>query len=224
VDPRDLPGEAIDPSTLSRVERTNLATFRGWADQIEQSGERTVHFHFWRSPTRVLGGAECVGLELASTASTSDRPETDALTLSAELVIRAIGYRSLPLPGVPFDHDAAVVPNAAGRVLDADATPMPGQYVTGWLKRGPTGIIGTNRSDADETVTALLEDMKNAPTPVADLEPIEALLAARDLAYTEFEGWLRIDSAEREAGPARGGARVKIADWDSLLRLAAIKK
>jgi ferredoxin/flavodoxin---NADP+ reductase len=223
----DVPDESVDLSALSRPERSNIATFRGWSDPDAESTERTVHFHFWRAPIQVLGTDSCVGIELRSVASGADgyaEADETVETIEAQLVIRAIGYRSLPLPGVPFDEVNAVIPNAAGRVLDSSGNPLPGQYVAGWLKRGPTGIIGTNRSDADETVTALLADLAatSHATHVTSPRPIDVLLAERKIPYTEFEGWQRIDAAERAAGPARGGTRVKIADWDELLRLAAI--
>jgi ferredoxin--NADP+ reductase len=79
------------------------------------------------------------------------------------MVLRSVGYQSVPLPGVPFDERASVVPNALGRVLGADGSPLPGEYVAGWLKRGPTGVIGTNKSDAAETVRCLLEDLAGGP-------------------------------------------------------------
>jgi len=81
------------------------------------------------------------------------------------MVLRSVGYQSVPLPGVPFDPRASVVPNAAGRVLGPDGAPLPGEYVAGWLKRGPTGVIGTNKSDAAQTVRALLADLAGGPGP-----------------------------------------------------------
>jgi ferredoxin--NADP+ reductase len=84
-------------------------------------------------------------------------------TLSVQMVLRSVGYQSVPLPGVPFDSRASVVPNARGRVLGEDGAPLPGEYVAGWLKRGPTGVIGTNKSDAAETVRCLLEDLAGGP-------------------------------------------------------------
>jgi ferredoxin--NADP+ reductase len=219
VDPADLPGADADVSGLARAEKNNLKSFQDWSQGPLRSAERSVEFHFWRAPLRIQGDQSCAVLELADTSPGADRAVA-ALSLPAQLVIRAIGYRSLPLPGVPFDELAGVVPNAAGRVLDAGGTPRPREYVAGWLKRGPTGVIGTNRSDADETVTSLFADRVGDGVPPVAVEPIEALLTARELPYTEFDGWLRIDSAEREAGLARGGHRVKITDWKTLLRLA----
>ena len=86
-------------------------------------------------------------------------------TLSAQMVLRSVGYQSVPLHGVPFDDRSSTVPNAEGRVLGADGAPLPGEYVAGWLKRGPTGVIGTNKSDAAETVRALLADLAGGPGP-----------------------------------------------------------
>src|SRR6202034_3943566 len=86
-------------------------------------------------------------------------------TLDAQLVLRSVGYQSVPLPGVPFDARAHTVPNASGRVLSETGEPLPGEYVAGWLKRGPTGVIGTNKADAAETVQALLADLAGGPAP-----------------------------------------------------------
>ncbi|MCW2522212.1 MAG: FAD-dependent pyridine nucleotide-disulfide oxidoreductase [Frankiales bacterium] len=222
VSSAELPSADEDLSGLARAEKNNLKTFTDWADAAtgttagaDRASERRVEFHFWRAPSRITGADSCAMLELADTRGAAGAPLE---TLSAQLVIRAIGYRSLPLPGVPFDDLAGVVPHKAGRVLDADGQVRPGEYVAGWLKRGPTGVIGTNRSDANETVSSLLEDL--AAGPHSERRPIEELLTALQLPYTEFDGWLRIDSAEREAGLTRGGPRVKITDWATLLELA----
>ena len=86
-------------------------------------------------------------------------------TLPVQLVLRSVGYQSVPLPGVPFDERDYIVPNAEGRVLGPDGQPLPGEYVAGWLKRGPTGVIGTNKSDAAQTVRALLADLAGGPGP-----------------------------------------------------------
>jgi ferredoxin--NADP+ reductase len=152
------------------------------------------------------------------------------------MVLRSVGYQSVPLPGVPFDARASVVPNALGRVLGADGAPLPGEYVAGWLKRGPTGVIGTNKSDAAETVRCLLEDLAggpgegDAPLPRAGLLrypdglaqgadvtrpaaewPLADVLAGRGISPVSYAEWLRIETAEADLAKALGrGERVKL--------------
>jgi ferredoxin/flavodoxin---NADP+ reductase len=162
------------------------------------------------------------------------------------MVLRSVGYQSVPLRGVPFDDRAYVVPNAEGRVLGPDASPLPGEYVAGWLKRGPTGVIGTNKSDAAETVRALLADLAGGPGPdEAQLpragllrypEPglaaadgdgsasrFEQLLAARGIRPVSYDDWLGIENAEKELAASLGrGARVKLASREELHRACGL--
>jgi ferredoxin--NADP+ reductase len=155
-------------------------------------------------------------------------------TLDAQLVLRSVGYQSVPLAGVPFDDRSHVVPNAAGRVLGFGGEPLPGEYVAGWLKRGPTGVIGTNKSDAAETVRSLLADLAGGPGPgdvqvpragllrlpaaaepgepgPAELGKLRTLLGQRGLRHVSYGDWLRIETAEKELAAALGrGGRVKL--------------
>jgi ferredoxin--NADP+ reductase len=216
VEPDDVPAPDAEPADLSRAERSNLSIIRGWADSPRPAATRAIRLRFWRTPSEILGEDSVSGIRLRDVSPAGGEGSEEQLPV--QLVIRAIGYRSVPLPGVPFDDDASIVPNEAGRVLDEAGQARPREYVTGWLKRGPTGVIGTNRSDAEETITSLLADLPGIDVEVG--EPIDSLLAAKKLPYTEFEGWLRIDAAERLAGPARGGSRVKIVDWDMLVQIA----
>ncbi|MDA0699889.1 MAG: hypothetical protein O3A02_01595, partial [bacterium] len=139
--------------------------------------------------------------------------------LDASVVFRSVGYRGEALPDVPFDSRWAVVPNDRGRVLSArDGEQVPGWYVAGWIKRGPTGVIGTNKACAAETVAALLDDVH---PEIADLdarpEAIDALLAARGVRCVDADGWRRIDAREIAAGAAVGRPRVKLVTREALL-------
>jgi ferredoxin--NADP+ reductase len=153
-------------------------------------------------------------------------------------VFPAIGYRGQPLPGVSFDDRAAVILNDGGRVLDPDSrAPSPGEYVVGWIKRGPSGVIGTNKKDAQQTVDAMLADLApssangnaaNAPpagrvhTPSRpEADAIETLLHERQPALVTYSGWEAIDRHERELGERAGRPRVKLTDIDEMLRIAA---
>ena len=129
------------------------------------------------------------------------------------LVLRSIGYLGTSIDGVPHDASNGVIPNKQGRVVDDNEHPIPGQYVVGWIKRGPSGVIGTNKKDAQETVDNLLEDAAEERLPestAGDLESLPALLRDRDVEFVEFDGWEAIDALEQErgetAGPAAGEA------------------
>ena len=133
--------------------------------QPDASGDahaRTLTIRFWLRPVEIAGDERVTGLVLERTRLDENgafQGTGELETLEAQMVLRSVGYQSVPLDGVPFDERAAVVPNTAGRVLGPDGTPLPGEYVAGWLKRGPTGVIGTNKSDAAETVRSLLADL-----------------------------------------------------------------
>jgi ferredoxin/flavodoxin---NADP+ reductase len=135
--------------------------------------------------------------------------------LECGLVLRSVGYRGTPLEGVPFDPERHVIPNDGGRVA-------PGEYCSGWIKRGPSGIIGTNKKDANETAALILEDAAAGllPTP-ADPSPdtIEALVAERQPHLVEYAGWEAIDAHERQRGEPHGRPRVKLSTWDELMAL-----
>jgi len=181
-------------------------------------------------------------LQPALRAHATDESET----IAAGLVFRAIGYRGMPLPGVSFDDRAAVILNERGRVLDPDSrAPLPGEYVVGWIKRGPSGVIGTNKKDAQETVDAMLADLAPASangaradaSPPADQttpagatmhnpdhpdgEAIERLLRERQPELVTYAGWEAIDRHERQLGERAGRPRVKLTDIEQMLRIAA---
>lgn len=136
------------------------------------------------------------------------------------LVIRSIGYRAVPLPGLPFSEEKAIVPNAGGRVLDDESRVVPELYVAGWIKRGPTGLIGTNKSCAQETVRLMLEDAQSL-RPRSEVESpsgtIEDLLRQREVRVVDFDDWLRIEEAELRAGAAAGRARLKTRSTEDIL-------
>jgi ferredoxin--NADP+ reductase len=130
-------------------------------------------------------------------------------------VLRSIGYRGVPLPGVPYDEGR--IPNLEGRVLELDGSARPGEYAVGWIKRGPVGLIGSNKKDAAETVAHLLEDL--ATQPRRHLDDLDAALAARGVRPSDLEDWRRIDEAEIARGGIRGSERTKIEAWHDLLDL-----
>jgi ferredoxin--NADP+ reductase len=162
-------------------------------------------------------------------------PTGETEELDAGLVMRAIGYRGIALPGVPFDDRSATIPNEGGRVVapngplagTAEGVSLevqPGEYAVGWIKRGPSGVIGTNKKDAQQTVDALLEDLvaeKHLDPTEPDPDAIERLLAERVPALVTYEGWSEIDRHEQSLGEPHGRPRVKLTRIDELLRVAA---
>ena len=143
------------------------------------------------------------------------RPLDDAVeTIECGLVLRSVGYRAVPLPDVPFDEGYYVLPNERGRVLGPDGEPVPGVYAVGWIKRGPTGILGTNKRDAEETVRCLAEDLPGLPRPERG---IDALLKPD---VVTVEGWRAIDTQEVDRGRGEQRPRVKLTSRDELLSTA----
>ena len=159
----DLSGSGVTLAESDRRVRGNMVAISGWASRSSPgSGARRLTLRFWLRPVEIAGSGRVTGLTVERTgidASGAFGGTGETETLDVQMVLRSVGYQSVPLPDVPFDARACVVPNAAGRVLGPDGSPLPGEYVAGWLKRGPTGVIGTNKSDAAETVKALLEDL-----------------------------------------------------------------
>lgn len=225
VDPSDLELDAASEATLAAdpAARRNLEVLRSWAARAPEGRPRRLHLHFHLRPVEILGSDVVTGLRLERTRVDADgrAAGTGEMTcLEAQMVLRSVGYRGLPLPGLPFDPDSGVVPNEDGRVL-RDGVVVPGEYVTGWIRRGPTGVIGTNKHDAHETVASVLEDAASLRrAPVRDPEALPALLAERGVTVVTWEGWGAIEQAEAELGQASGRERAKLADRAELLRAA----
>lgn len=217
--------DGIDEHELDRRTKANVALMQEVAARPPIDDPRAhLHFLFWRRPVRLEGNGAVERIVLEHTALDEDGAvigtgATDSLDV--QLVLRAIGYRSVPLPGVPFDERRGIVPSAEGRVTALDGSARPGEYVVGWIKRGPIGVIGTNKSDASQTVRHLLEDLASGvlPPPSASREKLTALLAERGIVATTFEDWQAIDAAEIERGGRAGRSRTKVEAWSQLLEL-----
>jgi ferredoxin/flavodoxin---NADP+ reductase len=215
VDLGDL--EGAEP-TDTNSER-NLAVLREFAARKPAGKPRRVVFRFFRSPVAILGEERVEAIELVRNeldANGRAVPTEERETLPCGLVFRSVGYLGVELPGVPFDARSGTIPNEGGRV-------GPGVYCAGWIKRGATGVIGTNKKDATETVELLLEDAaagRLEPKPAASAAAVEALLADRGVRVVEYDGWCAIDEAERAAGERSGRPRVKLCSWDELLAAA----
>ncbi len=164
----DASGESARIAVADRHVRGNYAVISDWAARTPAGAARRLTVRFWLSPAEIHGTQRVEGLTVERTRLDPDGRLTGTgqyERVPAQMVLRSVGYQSVPLPGVPFDDRSHTVPNADGRVLGPDGQPLPGEYVAGWLKRGPTGVIGTNKSDAAQTVRSLLADLAGGPGP-----------------------------------------------------------
>ncbi|MCG5431137.1 FAD-dependent oxidoreductase [Mycobacterium sp. MYCO198283] len=202
---------ATDPLVRAKLEV--LATL---PDAAHVDGGPRIRLTYRLTPQRITGAERVTGM--AFTVTGTDRQ----VRLDAGLVLSSIGYRGRPVAGLPFDDAAGVVPNDGGRVTDGGA-PVPGAYVAGWIKRGPTGFIGTNKSCARETVQQLVDDANagRLTGPTAGPQAFEKLLRGRQPRLVDAAGWHAIDAAERARGEAQGRPRVKFTDVDEMLAAAA---
>lgn len=225
VDPAEL---ALDPAYadtagLPAAVRRNIEVMRGWAERPLLGLPRRIRLRFFLRPVAVTEAAGRVGgVRFERTLPDGRGGVTGSgryEDIAGQLVLRSVGYRGVPIDGLPFDPERGTVPHAAGRVLRAGAA-SPGEYVAGWIKRGPTGVIGTNRPCAKETALSLLDD---APDLVRKDVPDDPLTALRDagLRPVEWSGWQAIERAEAELGTSLGRGPVKIPDWPGLWTAAS---
>lgn len=218
-------GEVDVPPPADRHAAKNLEVLQGFAARTLSGRGRRVHLHFCARPVALNGGdrVESVVVERTELAADGSASGTGVTwELPAQLVVRSVGYRGLGLAGLPFDGARHVVPSEEGRVLD-DGVPVLGVYVAGWIKRGPTGIIGTNKKDAAQTVASLLDDARagNLPQPShPGAEGIDDLLAGRGVTVVSFAGWRAVDASERALGATRGRDRTTIHDRAALFEAA----
>ncbi|MGW7457567.1 FAD-dependent oxidoreductase [Streptomyces sp. NPDC054797] len=229
ADPAEL---ALDPvyddpeaaAALPAVARRNLDVLRDWAQRGPGDAGRRIDLRFYLRPAEILGGPDgrVTGMRFERTAPDGHGGVTGTGVyedVEAQLVLRSVGYKGVPLAGLPFDPAKGTVPHAAGRVLRAGRASL-GEYVAGWIKRGPTGVIGTNRPCAKETASSLLQDAGALARRELPGDPLDALRAA-GLRPVEWPGWLAIEAAEADLGRSLGRRSVKIPDWQGLLGAAA---
>lgn len=224
------PELALDPAYddttgLPAAARRNVTVLRDWAARTERENPRAVELRFFLRPVELLddgeGAVRAVRFERTSPDGAGGVTGTGHYEdIEAQLVLRSVGYKGVPLSGMPFDASTGTVPHEAGRVL-RDGGVSPGEYVAGWIKRGPTGVIGTNRPCAKETVGSLTADAAELLRTAGprDGDPLEALRAA-GVRPVEWRGWLAIEEAEAALGRTLDRSSVKIADWDELLSAA----
>jgi ferredoxin--NADP+ reductase len=221
VDPADL---QLDEASMRELEADRVRAHRNfelleeYAAREPEGKPRGIVLRFLVSPVAILGEDKVEGVEIVHNELVEEggrivaRPTGEIETIPAGLVLRSVGYKGVELPGVPFDERSGTIPNDRGRVEGAERT-----YAAGWIKRGPSGVIGTNKKDAAETVELLLEDARGGKLAGPESGTLEALLDERGAFYVEYEGWQAIDAAERSMGEPLGRPRVKLHMWEKLL-------
>src|SRR6476661_8781349 len=198
VHPEDL--EGIDTDALEPTPRRNVEILRDYAQRERTDKTHSIELRFFRSPLELVGDdadGHVSGLRVVRNELVDGRavPTEEEEVIECGLVVRSIGYRGRPLPGVPFDEDRGLIRNDGGRVTADDGEPLPGEYVVGWIKRGPSGVIGTNKKDAADTTAKVIADAEaetlNTPRVEDDPEP---WLRERVPGLVTWEGWQAIDA------------------------------
>jgi ferredoxin--NADP+ reductase len=235
-----MPEEAtLDPLSLEsleksddRAEQNKVKMIQDIAVREPDGKSRKLMIRFLQSPTELVGDEagrvvkmRLVKNELYATDAGTLRPRATEQTeeLEVGLVFRSIGYHGVPLPGVPFNDSWGVILNQKGRVLDPDTNePIVGLYTGGWIKRGPTGVIGTNKPDAGETVSCMLEDLAAGRILIPDepdVEAAQAMVQEKQPRYVSYDDWLRLNELELERGTAQGRPRVKFTSVEEIMEV-----
>lgn len=225
LDPLSAAALKANPDTL--VEK-NVRLLADYSRRAPVGKPKRVHFRFLVSPVEVIGSSSVEAvkivkneLQVAKDGSLRPRPTDQFETLPIGLIFRSIGYRGVALPGVPFDEKAGIIPNAEGRVIDpATQQPLAGLYAVGWIKRGPSGVIGTNKPDSIATVEKMVEDVPNLQPldpELASREAVEAWLRERKPDFVSFADWQVIDQIEMANGASQGRPRVKFSRIEDML-------
>lgn len=228
VNPTDLELDERSAALLDEDGGRIMKALSSVAGREPGPGDRVIELRFLTSPTELRGsGGRVTEVGVVANELVEEdralraRPTDRVGTIHAGLVLRAVGYRGAPIPGYPFDDRAGIIPNAAGRILTTPGgTPIPGRYVAGWIKRGPQGVIGTNKADAGETVAAIMEDLaagRVSPPAEPAAAAAEATVRARAGRIVTWEDWQIIDRLERSAGAAAGRPRRKFPSVTDML-------
>jgi ferredoxin--NADP+ reductase len=234
VDPADLELDKESEADLAedKIAVRNVEILRQYATRTDWSGERTIRMRFLVSPIEIIGDergeVKAVKIEknqlmLDSNGGLRAKGTGIFETLDAGMILRSVGYRGVPLHGVPFDEASFTISNIAGRVVHATSgEPIPGEYAVGWAKRGPSGVIGTNKPDSVSTVAAMLEDLAELPgipDENRDLSKVLALLERRKPDYVTYDGWKILDAYETTRGAEQGRPRVKVTHVPEMLEI-----
>jgi len=223
IDPADIELDPVSEASLAddKTARKNVETLRAYAERGNTGAPRRIVMRFLTSPVGVIGSGNRVAavtiernkLVQAADGSLRAMGTGNYETHQCGMILRSVGYRGSPLPGVPFSDNSGTIPNVAGRVFQDRDEVLPGEYVVGWAKRGPSGIIGTNKPDSVSTVAAMIEDLpdlegiaddKRGPNMIIDL------LRSRNIDYVTYQDWKILDAYEVAAGAAQGRPRMKV--------------
>ncbi|YAL82245.1 FAD-dependent oxidoreductase [Dermacoccaceae bacterium W4C1] len=202
--------------------RLVVDTLMKYLDKGDTGKPHKIHIHMCQAPVEILGDGKVEAIRTERTELVGDgnaRRTGEFTDTPVQAVYRAVGYLSSELPDIPFDHTAGVVPNDGGRVLDLDGKVVPGVYATGWIKRGPVGLIGHTKSDASETITKLLEDHGQdlLTAPEAGEENFLDYLKSQGVDVVEWDGWVRLDEHEVALGEADGRERIKVVPREEMV-------
>lgn len=231
VDPEDIIyDEAAEKARRdSKTQDLVCQTLEQYALREPKNAPHKLFIHFFEAPVEIVGDENGKVTKLKTERQEYDgkggiRGTGKITEWDIQAVYRAVGYRSDEVKGVPFDHRSAVIPNDGGHVIDAETRDrIPGLYTTGWIKRGPVGLIGNTKSDAKETTDMLLSDYRTGKLPAPakpERDEVLQLLDDRGIAYTTWKGWYNLDAHERALGEAEGRERKKVVEWDDMVKYA----
>ncbi|MCL2516715.1 MAG: FAD-dependent oxidoreductase [Microbacteriaceae bacterium] len=222
--------DAVAAAAGTNQVKVMTRTMRGWLGKPRTDATRRLHLHFFHAPAEITGDAEgkVEGIRFERTRLTADgavEGTGEFVEYPVQAVYRAVGYYGSPLPGIPFDERRGVVRNVEGRVVDETDAPITGLYATGWIKRGPVGLIGHTKSDAMETIEHLVSDVDAlVPPTVADPDAVFDLLRERGVEFTTWQGWLALDAHEKALGEADASPvvreRVKVVPRDEQVAIS----
>lgn len=225
VGPKDMVFTRASEYAISRFNqrKVNSETLKEWSERDPSTftGSRRIHLHFMEAPASIDGNTLVTRLTVERTEHLVNgmvKGIGEFQQYPVGQVYRAVGYTSAPLPGIGYDHAWRRLANTMGRVLDEEGETIPGLYASGWIKRGPVGLIGSTKADSLQTVTQLAQDVEALAGDGSD--PLPELLEQADLESVDWEGWLRVDAAEQTHGLPNRPGRVRIFDRDQLLQIA----
>lgn len=205
---QDFPTDWFDESAegVTNQHRVMARILESWRERKQTGASRRLHLHFYSTPVEILGNGKVEGIKFERTGT------GEYFVQEVQAIYRAIGYFGSELPGVPFDDKYGVITNQGGRVAQ-------GVYATGWIKRGPVGLIGHTKSDATETIENLVTDIPNLPAPESNASILD-LLSERGVKFTDWSGWLRLDAHEHKLGEAQNRERVKVVDREEQVEIS----
>lgn len=230
VDPADLELNESNKQELEQTEsnkgRKNYAALQDLSQEPKEGKNKKVFVQYCKYPKEMKGNTRVESFIMDKVNLVGEpfkqkaRPTGEEFTLNAGLIFRSIGYKGLAIPGIPFNSNWGVIPNVKGRIVDENKAPILGLYTVGWIKRGPSGVLGTNKPCSKETISCLLEDVAAlTPCPIPSTDAVFELLESRNVRHVSFEEWKIIDEKEKENGAAVGKPREKFVTRDAIFSL-----